>query len=59
MKVCKETKTITQEFEEIRQQMCDKYCRFPELSLQTNEDPDKAFEWLMHSYCENCPLKRL
>lgn len=54
-----ETKTISQEFEDIKQKMCDNYCRFPELSLQTIQDPNEAYEWLMHNYCENCPLQRL
>jgi hypothetical protein len=53
------TKSITEQFEEIKEEMCDKYCRFTELSLETHEDPDEANEWLMKQYCENCPLTRL
>lgn len=53
------TKSITEQFEEIKEEMCDKYCRFTELSLETHKNPDEANEWLMHNYCENCPLTRL
>ena len=52
-------KTITKEFEEIKEQICDKYCKFPELSEQTIDDPDEAFDWLQHNHCNDCPLNRL
>ncbi len=51
--------TITEQFEVIKEQICDEYCRFPELSRETHEDPDDAFEWMQHTYCEHCPLMRL
>ena len=53
------TKSITEQFEEIKEEICDKYCRFTELSLETHKNPDEANEWLMKQYCENCPLTRL
>ena len=53
------TKSISEQFEEIKEEMCYKYCRFTELSLETHKNPDEAIEWLMHNYCENCPLTRL
>jgi hypothetical protein len=53
------TRSISEQFEEIKEEMCDKYCRFTELSLETHKDPDEANEWLMRQYCENCPLTRL
>lgn len=49
-------KTITQQLEDIKEQMCDKYCRFPELSRNTASDADEAFEWLMHNCCDKCPM---
>ena len=53
------TRSISEQFEEIKEEMCDKYCKFTELSLETHKDPDEANEWLMRQYCENCPLTRL
>lgn len=51
--------TITEQIGSVKEQICDKYCRFPELSEQTIDDPDEAFDWLQHNYCNNCPLNRL
>jgi len=51
--------TITEQFEAIKEQMCDNYCRFPALSKETIEDENEAFEWLMNEHCSNCPLNRL
>ena len=51
--------TITEQLENIASVMCDKYCKFPELSEQTIDDPDEAFDWLLHNYCNDCPLNRL
>lgn len=51
--------TITEQIENVKEQICDKYCKFPELSEQTIDDPDEAFEWLQHNHCNDCPLNRL
>ena len=50
-----EEKTISQMFEEIREAMCDKYCKYPEKYNCDDEDEYNA----MMSFCENCPLNRL
>lgn len=54
-----EIKTITQQLEEICGEICDNYCKYPELSLETHKDPDEANEWMMNNCCEKCPLMRL
>lgn len=51
--------TITEQFEAIKEQMCDDYCKFRELSFEENKDPDDAYEWLQNNHCEHCPLGRL
>lgn len=51
--------TITEQFLKIQEEMCDKYCRYPELTKELTENKDEAFELLTHMYCENCPLGRL
>lgn len=45
--------------EEIKQAICDDYCRFREEALYKHKDPDEAEEWLLDNYCEDCPLGRL
>lgn len=51
--------TIREQLEAVKEKVCDGYCRFPELALGTNEDPDEAWEWLERTYCQNCPLNEL
>lgn len=52
-------KSISKQFEEIKEEMCDKYCRFPELTKEISNSEEEAYELLIHIYCENCPLSRL
>ena len=54
-----EIKSITQQIEDICGEICDNYCKYPELSLEKYKDPDEAYEWLMNHCCEKCPLMRL
>ncbi len=54
-----ERMTISEQMLKIQESMCDKYCKYPELSKETISDPDEAFEWLQHNYCEDCPLQKL
>ena len=46
-----ENKTIPEIIEEIKEQICDKYCKYP----GEYKDPDELIE----KECENCPLCRL
>jgi hypothetical protein len=48
-------KTITQEFEEIKEQICDKYCKYPE-SWDVEEHGCELYD---SDICINCPLNRL
>ena len=48
-----------QRIEEIKENMCDNYCRFPlEYSFEF-EDPEEGFEEMMSERCANCPLNDL
>jgi len=51
--------TITEQFESIKERICDQYCKYPDMAKLAYEDPDEAMERLMHSYCEHCPLMEL
>lgn len=53
-----ENKTVVAIFEEVIEQMCDKYCRYPHEPIPEGKDED----WLMNdddSPCNDCPLNRL
>jgi len=42
--------TVTQIFESITKEMCDKYCKYP-LQCENEED--------LYKVCEHCPLNKL
>ncbi len=51
-------KTISQQFEDIIQEMCDKYCKWPCEPIPEGKGED----WLIEdpeSPCNSCPLNRL
>ena len=48
-------KTITQEFEEIKEQICDKYCKYPD----TWDAEKEGCELWESKICTNCPMNRL
>lgn len=47
-------KSITDQLEEIRDQMCNNYCHYPFIW-----DEDQDGELCESEYCQNCPLSRL
>lgn len=54
----KEPKTVTLLFERIKEEMCDKFCKYPLMPTPEGKDD----EWLItddDSPCNNCPLNRL
>ena len=53
----KKDMTVTEQIEAIAEDFC-KSCLEAD-ALGTNEDPDKAWEWLERNYCQNCPLNEL
>ena len=51
--------TISEQFESIKERICDGYCKFPEMAKLAYGDTDEALERLMESYCNHCPLQEL
>ena len=47
-------KTITQQFEDIKEDICNQYCRCPYIW-----DEEKDGELLDSEICKNCPLNKL
>lgn len=46
-------------FNYVCDQMCDKYCRFPEKVARERKDEDDADDYLYEHYCEECPMNLL
>lgn len=46
-------------FQEVIEEMCDKYCKFPEKYRQMFPDESRAEQELQSCRCDNCPLNRL
>lgn len=51
--------TITRQFEQIKGQMCDDYCKWLEIFMEIEQDPDEAYEKLLNEKCADCPLQKL
>jgi len=57
-------RTITNQLEDIKSEMCDKYCKYPnyyhELVLRDMiQDDTEAHEKMLQDICPECPLTRL
>lgn len=50
-------KSIAEILEDVKTQICDHYCKYPEQDIPEGKDED----WLMDSDspCANCPLNQL
>ena len=48
-----------QELQEIKEAICDNYCKFPERYAAEYDDPDEANEIMLCEECEYCPLNNL
>ena len=51
--------SIIEQLEKIKEEICDKYCKWPQLYLESIKDPDDAHEIMMEHKCAKCPLQRL
>lgn len=45
--------------DEIREIICDDYCKYLDEAYYRYKDPDEAREWLEENVCEGCPLGML
>lgn len=44
---------------EVVEEVCDKYCKFPELYEKKYGDSDEDMDKLIEECCEKCPLNKL
>ena len=49
-----ESKTVSQIIEEVKGQMCDKYCKYPNIW-----DEEKEGQLYDSDICNNCPMNKL
>ena len=52
-------KTIAMQLDEIATEICEKYCKYPDIANSEVKDPDAAEDHLYRKYCETCPLNRI
>lgn len=50
---------VYENIEQIKEEMCDHYCKMPEFYLSQYKDPDEAHEVMVNECCAKCPLERL
>lgn len=51
--------TITEIIEDVKENICEDYCKYTEQYLSCYKDPDEAQEKLLADMCQYCPLTRL
>ena len=51
--------TVTELLDEIVQEFCVDYCKYPAICEAEKNDPDEAENLLYEKYCENCPMNKL
>ena len=52
-------KTVPEMIQEICDQICNDYCKYPDQVRSQVKDVDDAENTLMAIYCDGCPLQRL
>lgn len=57
----KEDMTITEQLNQVKTSICDKYCRFPQTvhEMWLKEEIEDRDEFLEEKYCNSCPLREL
>ena len=52
-------KTVTDILAEIEKEICDSYCKYPDVCMAEKKDPDAAEDMLYQTYCVKCPFNRI
>lgn len=50
---------ISEIIEKVIEEMCDKYCKYPDEYLSKLKDPDIANDQMLENVCAHCPLSKL
>lgn len=49
----------SEEVEKVIEDVCDNFCRFPQMYLQRYNDTDDAAYYMVEEVCKDCPLDKL
>ena len=52
-------KTIMEQINAIVDDICDNYCKYPDVCMSEKKDPDEAEDMLYQEYCVKCPMRLL
>ena len=55
-KTNKERMTISEQLNKIAEEICDSYCKYPDIAGEKFDNPDEAMDWISDTYCVNCPI---
>ena len=53
------TGVMQEEIEKIKEEVCDGYCKWPDIYLARYEDPDIAHDVMLETECPDCPMCRI
>lgn len=53
------SKTVTEILEEIEKEICDNYCKYPDVCMMEKKDASLAYEMLDNTYCVKCPFNKI
>ena len=53
------TGVMQEEIEKIKEEVCDGYCKWPDIYLARYEDPDRAHDVMLETECPDCPMCRI
>lgn len=54
-----EGKTISEQMNDSANEICERYCKYPEICLSEVKEPDLAEDKLYNDYCAKCPLNKI
>ena len=53
------SKTVTEILEEIEKEICDNYCKYPDVCMAEKKDVNQAEDMLYDTYCVKCPFNKI
>ena len=53
-----EMPTISEQMDAIINEICENYCKYPDVAKSEAKDVDYADDLLYDKYCANCPMNK-
>ena len=51
--------TVSKILEAVTTEICDNYCKYPDIYNKKYEDEEEALEIMVKEHCDDCPLNKL